>query len=87
VRTALLRRPLHASARRSGEVRCGVRGSATLPPLTASPAIPRTARLGRRGGGGAGSERGDSRSRRALVSGLCLLAGAVWTGGVICGTH
>jgi hypothetical protein len=29
VRTALLRRPLHASARRSGEVRCGVRGSAT----------------------------------------------------------
>ena len=52
VRTALLRRPLHASARRSGEVRCGVRGSATLPPLTASPAIPRTARLGRRGGGG-----------------------------------
>ena len=85
VRTALLRRPLHASARRSGEVRCGVRGSATLSPLTASPAIPRTARLGRRGG--AGSERGDSRSRRALVSGLCLLAGAVWTGGVICGTH
>jgi hypothetical protein len=72
VRTALLRRPLHASARRSGEVRCGVRGSATLSPLTASPAIPRTARLGRRGGG-----RGASVETLGLTE-LWSLVSAFW---------